>query len=345
MNPTLVAALLASLSPIPSSTVMETSTQEPVWRGDIDMTMIPGARMYFSDKPFGNTHDGATATLSSSGFVYGRIELENKTLLDAFKLAKDGGSLRYAIGVYKDNRRMAYWGNNSAFLAVTADQQGKTALNFDIAPSPNSYSSAISQTEDFSTGKGFPFYSRTIHQQNFPSNGAYTILVLLYHQSSNDWGNKDKSENWPVVAGAFTYNFSGGDVATLSANGQAAREKANTVHVELPEYFAKPVAISDPTVTVAKVTPLIKEYLGSEYQVLKVAIQPEASMWSTVKNEVGIRSYRYVTGYYRIVYQQHGKCMLGSIRVLQDYIGNEKWGNLYVKFWGDEGVLDCAKVK
>ena len=51
------------------------------------MTDLPGAKMYFSDKPFTTNHDGSKTSFKSSDFIYGRIELNNQTLLEAFKMS------------------------------------------------------------------------------------------------------------------------------------------------------------------------------------------------------------------------------------------------------------------
>src|SRR4051812_49203016 len=57
-----------------------------------DIKMIPGAVFYFSDKPFGNSHEGAKTNFKSSDFIYGRLELDNQTIQDAFKLTPIGNN-------------------------------------------------------------------------------------------------------------------------------------------------------------------------------------------------------------------------------------------------------------
>jgi hypothetical protein len=341
-----------------NSGIKKQTTKGRNWKEDIKMSFIPGAKMYFSDKPFGDNHDGAKTTFSSSDYIYGRIELDNKTMLDAFKLPKEGTAnmtmdnkgdcvLRFGIGLYKNGKLISSWDATSPYMYVTAAQKGKTAFNFDIAASVENFSSRVRIFDGFKDkGTNSPFYER-FNQGTFPSSGEYTFLIVLYNESLNEWGSKENSQNFPVVADVFNYNFSISDIASIKERQKNLTEKSRIEYVDkLPAYFAKPLSISDQSVTIAKVTPIIKNYLGSEYQVLKVAIEPSSSMWSTVKNNLGIRSYRYVTSFYKIVYRQNGQCQLGSIRIAQDYIGNEKWGNLYVsKFYGEEGVIECSKVK
>ena len=48
---------------------------------DESMSSIPGAKMYFSDKPFTNNHDGNKTSFKSSDFIYGRIVLGHYSLL------------------------------------------------------------------------------------------------------------------------------------------------------------------------------------------------------------------------------------------------------------------------
>ena len=41
---------------------------------------IAGAKMYFSDQPFAASNAGSKNSFTSSDFIYGRLELDNKTL-------------------------------------------------------------------------------------------------------------------------------------------------------------------------------------------------------------------------------------------------------------------------
>jgi hypothetical protein len=320
---------------------------------EYDMAPLAGAKMYFSDKPFTNGHENGKTSFHSSDAIYGRIELSGQALQEAFKFPKDGGPtlrnkndyfLNYALGLYKNGERVAYWGNYHNYIYVFENQKGQTFLNFDIAPGAANPSSRISQDNDFES-YFFPFYSHLIQEKNFPDNGEYTVMVLLYNKSMNAWGKDEDPTKWPLVVGEFKLQFDTKDIGDMKSRGEEAKNKMNTVQLDkLPDYFTNLVKVTDPAVTVAKVTPMIKKYLVN-YEILKIAMEPSSSMWTVVKNDLGILSYRYVTGYYRIVYKKDGKCSLGSIRVLQDYVGGGKYGNLYCKFWGDEAAIECSKVK
>ena len=75
---------------------------------------IPGAKIYFSSTPFTDSNSGGKSSFKSSDFIYGRIELDGKKLLESFRLPKDGESpmynksdcyLRYQVTVRKDGEQ------------------------------------------------------------------------------------------------------------------------------------------------------------------------------------------------------------------------------------------------
>ncbi len=316
---------------------------------------VPGmsdAKFYYADKPFTNGHEGAKTNFHSGEFIYGRLELD-KTLKEAFKLdniKKGPYFLKFYVASYRGNQQQGGW-NRTTAIRIEENELNNKYLNFDVLPDPEKARSFIGNVDEFGVGqfsrlRSGPMYE-IFEQRFFPASDTYTIYTQLNFPALDGWGNKLPENQWPVAEGNFSFTFNEKDVATIRNNETLARQISNIVKVDkLPDYFANPVKISDQSVTVAKVTPLIKNYLnGDGYEIIKVAIEPASSMWSIVKNDIGIQSYRYVTGYYKIVYKKDGKCSLGSVRVFQDYIGNGKYGNLYCKFWGDEGDIDCSKVK
>lgn len=318
-----------------------------------DVPGISEAKFYYSDKPFKNSRDGAKTNFHSGEFIYGRLELGNKTLKQAFHLEniKNGPYyLKFYVASYRGDKQQGGW-NRSTAIRIEESEINNKWLNFDVLPDPSHASSFIGNVDEYGVGqftrlRSGPMYE-IVEQRFFPANDNYTIYTQFNLPGLDGWGNKLPEKDWPVAEGSFAFSFNDKDVATIRNNHALAAQISNTIKLDkLPDYFAKPISVSDQMVTVAKVTPLIKNYLsGDGYEILKVAIEPASSMWSVVKNELGIQTYRYVTGYYKIVYKKDGKCSLGSVRVFQDYIGNGKYGNLYCKFWGDEGDIDCSKVK
>ncbi len=320
---------------------------------------VPGmaeAKFYYSDKPFTNSNDGAKTNFHSGEFIYGRMELGNKTLKEAFHLdnIKNGPYyLQYYTVSYRANQLQGE-PNRFSTIRIDKSQLNNKYLNFDVLPDPSKASSLIGFAANYGTygvDESSQFFSAPLYQilveRSFPANDNYTIYTQFNLPGMDGWGKLLPEKDWPLAEGSFSFAFNAKDVANIRNNETQVIAKVNSTTIDkLPDYFTKPISISDPTVTVAKVTPLIKNYLSADsYEVLKVAIEPATSMWSIVKNDLGIPSYRYVTGYYKIVYRKEGKCSLGSIRIFQDYIGNGKYGNLYCKFWGDEGDIDCSKIK
>lgn len=277
-----------------------------------DKTSMPGATFYFSNKPFTNSHDGAKTSFKSNEFIYGRLELGDKTLKEAFHLdnIKQGPHyLFYHVASYKDNRQTGSTNSILNALLISEDQLNNKWLNFDVLPEPSKATSKLGMADgqgigDFGNITAGPLYA-IIGPNNFPADDEYTMYVQFYLRIRDGWGNFVNDDNkWPYAEGSFSFQFNSGDVTALQNNGEAAREKIRTVMIDkLPDYFVHPIQISEPTVTVAKVTPLIKNYLH-DYEVLKVAIQPASSMWSIVKNDYGIITYRYVTGNYSIAYKK-----------------------------------------
>lgn len=316
---------------------------------------VPGmseAKFYYSDKPFTNSHEGAKTSFHSGEFIYGRLELGNKSLKDAFHLENIKQRpyyLKLYVVSYRGDQQQGGW-NRSTAIRIEETEINNKWLNFDILPDPLKARSFIGNIDEVGAGqfsrlRSGPMYE-IIEQRFFPANDNYTIYTQFNLPGTDSQGNRLPEKDWPVAESSFTFSFNDKDVAGIRKNHELAGELSNIVKVDkLPDYFAKPISISEPSVTVPKVTPLIKNYLGDGYEVLKVAIEPASSMWSVVKNELGLQAYRYVTGYYKIVFKKDGKCTLGSVRVFQDYTGNGKYGNLYCKFWGDEGDIDCSKVK
>ena len=82
---------------------------------------MPGAKIFFSDKAFSNSSAGCRTNFSSADFIYCRIKLDNKTLLETFGLPEDGEYpmynendcyLRYHVTVYRggeQNGQPNFW--------------------------------------------------------------------------------------------------------------------------------------------------------------------------------------------------------------------------------------------
>lgn len=323
---------------------------------DDNMTAIPGAKMYFSDKPFGNNHDGSKTSFKSSDFIYGRIELNNQTLLDAFKMSSIKTKyyyLRFRLGSFKNGELMGSKNSWEYLLIKNEEDVKKNYLNFDILPSPTAATSAMCGLEDFTSNiAGGPLYF-IINQSSFPDDGEYSIKVQLFLESFDGWGKQQDPEKWPSVKDEFKFNFSSGDIQTLKKNGDAGDElvRKNTFRLsKLPDYFAKPNTLGDPMLTNANISAVLKRDLPSgNMTLLKFAVGNfTGPLWQVEKNDLGLILRRYVTPDIKIAYKFDGDCYVGYARLWQEYVGGGKYGPLIVgsrscNSCGDK--IDCNLVK
>jgi hypothetical protein len=319
----------------------------------------PGT-IFFSNQPFGNSSAGSKKSFSSGEFIYARLELSDKTLMEAFGLPKDGESsmtnkkdcyLHYTVTVFKDGEQQGqpnFW----EFLYVWAKEKNNKGFNFDVLPEPAKSTSMLCGIEDFSSGiSAGPLY-HIINQERFPENGEYTIRVKLFQQSLNDWGKLDEEEKWPVMEEEFTFNFDAKDVKKLKTNGDVAGEliMENAYHIDkMPDWFYQVSKVSDPKASPAIISSVLKRDIPTK-NILKFNIADfTGPLWVVQKDEYGFILGRYMMTSVNIAYKRDGKCYVGYVRLYEPYEGNGTYGTLRVRtesssfhpdFW-----LDCSLVK
>lgn len=320
------------------------------------MNPIAGAKMYFSDKPFSTNHDGGKTSFKSSDFIYGRIELDNQTLLEAFKLSSIKTKyyyLRFWVCSYKNGEQQGSKNSWEYLLIKNEDDVKKNYLNFDILPNPNTPTSALCGTEDFTSNiAGGPLYF-IVNQSSFPEDGEYSIQVRLFLESYDGWGKMQDPEKWPEVKDEFKFNFNSGDIQTLKKNGEAGDEliRKNTFRLsKLPDYFSKPNTLGDPMLTNANISAVLKRDLPSGNMTLIkfVAGNYTGPLWQVEKNDLGLILRRYVTPDIKIAYKFEDDCYVGYARLWQEYVGGGKYGPLIVgsrscNSCGDK--IDCSLIK
>lgn len=320
------------------------------------MSPIAGAKMYFSDKPFTNNHEGSKTSFKSSDFIYGRIELNNQTLLEAFKMSSIKTKyyyLRFWVCSYKNGEQQGSKNSWEYLLIKNEDDVKKNFLNFDILPAPTVATSAMCGLEDFSSNiAGGPLYF-IINQSSFPDDGEYSIQVRLFLESFDGWGKPQDFEKWPEVKDEFKFNFNSGDIQTLKKNGEAGDElvRKNTFRLsKLPDYFSKPNTLGDPLLSNANISAVLKRDLPSgNMTLLKFAVgNYTGALWQVEKNELGIILRRFVTPDIQIAYKFQEDCYVGYARLWQEYVGGGKYGPLIVgrrscNNCGDK--IDCNLVK
>jgi len=321
---------------------------------------IPGAKIYFSSTPFTTSNAGSKTSFKSSDFIYGRIELDGKTLLEGFRLPKDGESsmynksdcyLRYQVTVRKDgeqNGQPNFWD----FIYVWGQEKNSTSFNFDILPEPAKAKSMLCGTEDFSSAiAAGPLY-HIISEDRFPDNGEYTIRVRIFQQSVNAWGRLEEEEKWPVAEGEFTFNFDAKDIGKLKTNGNTAGELVmeNATRLDkMPEWFHKAGKVNDPKVTNATIAAILKRDIPTKEVIKFVISEFIGPAWQVEKDEYGVIQRRTLMPTLNIAYKRDGKCYVGTVRLWEPYEGDGKYGTLIV---GSESSgrrsdywLDCANVK
>ena len=58
----------------------------------------------------------------------------------------------------------------------------------------------------------------------FVENGEYKIVVKMYAETYDAWGNMEPVEKWPVLQEEFAFNFNIKDVPKIIKNRDAAEE-------------------------------------------------------------------------------------------------------------------------
>jgi hypothetical protein len=321
---------------------------------------IPGAKLYFSDKPFSTSNAGSKTSFNSAEFIYGRIELDTKTLGEAFGLPKDGESimynkndcyLRFQVTVFKDGEQKGdpnFWD----FLYVWGAEKKNTYFNFDILPEPAKARSMLCGTEDFSSAiASGPLY-HIINQERFPDNGNYTIRVRLYQESVNAWGKPEEKGKWPVVEEEFAFSFNAKDIKNLKANGDASSELVmeNATRLDkMPEWFSRAAKITDPKVSNAAIAAILKRDIPTKSILKFYTSEFTGPLWVVEKDEYGIIQRRTLMTTINIAYKRNGKCYIGTVRMWEPYEGYGKYGTLIVgsesSSWRSDYWLDCSLVK
>ncbi len=182
-------------------------------------------KMYFSNKPFTTSNTGSKKTFNSSEYIYGRIELDGKTVKEAFKVwdPSDGypySFLLYRIFIFHNGEEM---GQNTLNICLLEQKdKNKTYLNFDVLPEPSKATTVMSGIERFDAGLfAAPLYS-LINSNNFKEEGEFRIVVKFYYESYDAWGTRELVEKWPKLEDEFSFMFSIKDVAMIKKNEAAA---------------------------------------------------------------------------------------------------------------------------
>src|SRR5258705_576246 len=328
-----------------------------LYAGKVPGTDVQG-KMYFSNKPFGETNAGARTSFSSNEFVYAHLELQGGTIQELFKVRESVKRepypyLMYDCSIYKDGEELSSsYDNNYLFLKPEDLERGW--LNFDVLPEPSKATTLFSLLSDFSAGLGFfPLYY-LIDESHFPEAGKYTVRLKLYYRSQNAWGKDEDADKWPQLTDEFEFNFRESDVTNLVKNKveamEVARENAFR-YDKLPPAFSNPAVITDPKAANAKIAAILKRDLPNR-TILKFAVEKTSgTLWHIATDDYNLNlpKYRYFNPDVYVAYKMDGKCYVGTVTLREVYSGGGTYGPLEVAFTSASSVqdkgIDCVKIK
>lgn len=327
-----------------------------------DLKLIPGATFYFSNKPFGNSHEGAKTSFKSSEYIYGRMELKDQTIENAFKVSPLANTyyLVYSFSVVKGEEGQYVSTMHNSVMLKTEDIK-KSAFNFDVLPEPALASTGIGMNDangfDALHVSGGPMY-QIVSEKSFPDNAEYTIQLQFYFRPIDGWGKGlPNSSDWPGVQGAFHFNFNAADVAAMYKNAAAVHEAVKTTAFQqhkMPDYWPKTSrTLPDASVSPAALQAMIKAELSSSGDVLMkvvVANNSPNALWIVQKNDLGIPTYELLAENVYTIYKRDGKCFLGDVNIAKEYLGGGKYGKPYVRnvnvaTSGYGTGIDCGAIK
>lgn len=340
-------------------------------------TVLSGAKFYFSDKPFTNSNAGAKTDFTSQDFIYGRLELGGKTLSDAFNLSaqptKGFHYLNYGILITPKgksenelnyNQTIKYTViNGSRPILIKEGEEKNTWLNFDVLANPSNISTleAIPTPEKISEFKipaGMNFHTSNLYiRQNFPANDTYTVQLVLWNYSFDDWGNTLESEKDIVSIGSFDYRFSTKDAAVLVENTQKRvnalemKEKQKNKLTQLPEWWNKPFNPSESILSSSQLTPMIKNYISQwnlTYITHKIYPYSGSMGWTQyTDSQTGFPVSRRSTAEIYLLYKDpaDGTCHIASLTLDENYAGGGTYGSPYLKGLWDDYLIDCSAIK
>lgn len=338
--------------------------------------VLSDAKFYFSDKPFTHSSAGAKADFTSGEFIYGRLELGGKTVSEAFKLdaqpAKGFHYLNYGIVITpkgqseseaRSDQTVEYTiYNRSRPILIREEEMKNTWLNFDVLPEPDKISTLQAAAPgpehigEFKFDAGLGFYTNDRMAEFFPSNGDYTVQLLLWNHSFDDWGRVQEYEKNIVSMGTFTYRFSTKDAPALIANAQKRLEGVQlaqamkTRYTRLPDWWnGKPFTPADGLLKPATLTPMIKNYCsryGLTYISHKVYPYSGSAGWTIyTDSQTGLPVSRRLNAEAWTLYKdENGRCRFAVALIDEAYAGGGTYGSPYISGLSGE-YIDCSAIK
>jgi len=190
-------------------------------------TDIVKGKMYFSNQPFTTSNTGSKKTFTSADYIYGRMELDEETIDKAFRVTEiqggnDNGHFLYRVYIYYKGEEVGFNSSGNLCLVRPKDKTNKW-FNFDVLAEPAKATTVMGGTRRFEyyTLGTTPLYG-LIRPEKFEENGEYKIVVKMYAETFDTWGNMEPVEKWPVLQEEFAFVFNTKDVPKLLKNKEAA---------------------------------------------------------------------------------------------------------------------------
>ncbi len=187
---------------------------------------VPG-NIYFSNQPFTTTYAGSKKTFTSADYIYGRMELEEETIDKAFRVTENQGEntnahFLYRVYIFYKGEEVGFNSSGNICLVRPKDKNNKW-FNFDVLAEPVKATTVMAGTRRFEyyTLGTAPLYG-LIRPEKFEENGEYKIVVKMYAETYDAWGNMEPVEKWPVLQEEFAFIFNTKDVPMLLKNKEAA---------------------------------------------------------------------------------------------------------------------------
>ena len=307
----------------------------------------------FYNAPPDNSGAASKPSFQSNEFIYARAEL-GKTVKEFFKLEEPERSTTPSVLVYKiksdftakDGQSYSGSFNGSHYLYVSPENLSKTYIDLDVLPDPALASSLFCMVSNFKGGTyGSPAYTVDLAAKKNNSNVHYTILLVGGTTNGNDY---DKP-GLPKVTGTFDLVVNQADQALIDQNEKLCDKKVADEGMSLtalPAIFSKPAKTTDPKLQPAKLAAILKRDYPHR-QVLKMALRSDGgTAWLVSKNDFGIPRYRYYNGILHIAYKEDGVCKVGTVELIETYLGGGKYGQLTAEYWSEyDRSINCAAVK
>lgn len=314
------------------------------------------ASIKFYNIPVIENGKAAQSSFKSNEFIYARAEL-GMTLKDFLKITRpvDVSEMCYVfqnlIVSYTtiDGKKETMNFAPGNYLYISQDDLNKTYLDFDIAPNPANAKSVFCRVYTFreylSTN---PFVGKNF-LVSCKDKSTVQFTISVYGGGAHLHDNKTIGKDLPMATGTFNWEYSKSDLDALNQNWDLAQKKVAVDGFNLtalPQIFSKPFKTSDPKLSPAKLTAILKRDYPDR-KVIKMALDSDGGLlWLIAKNNLGIPRYRYFKGLLHIAYKEDGVCKVGTVELIENYAGGGKYEALKADYPSESNrSINCALIK